>query len=127
MPAVTVTTTELEYFRAILADYPDALSALTVIEDCEGDLEDAALSLAIQAGQEPNTGDRWLEGLAKSWRHVLCRADLKPQLQNGLNPGILLALTEHTTLPLKLATPVAIYVVKVGVQDFCHLFESKIQ
>ncbi len=125
--SITVTLEELEQFRTILADYPDALAALTVIEDCEGDLEDAALSLAIHSGQEPNTGDRWLDGLAKSWRHVLCRPDIKANLQTGLTPGVFLAVTEHTTLPLKLATPVVIYVFKAGIQDFCYLFESKLQ
>jgi hypothetical protein len=124
---LTVTSEELEQFRTILADYPDALSALDVIADCEGDLEDAAITLAIQAGQEPNTGDRWLDGFAKSWRHVLCRTDIKATLQSGLTPGVLLSLTEHTTLSLKLVTPVAIYVIKSGVQDFCYSFESKIQ
>lgn len=124
---LSVTSEELEQFRTILAGYPDALAALDVIADCEGDLEDAAITLAIQAGQEPNTSDRWLDGLAKSWRHVLCRADIKTALQSGLTPGVLLSLTEHTTLPLKLVTPVAIYVIKSEVEDFCHLFESKIQ
>ncbi|SRR5579883_2273633 len=124
---IIVTPAEIEQFRADLADYPDALKALNEIEDCEGDLEDASIALAIQVGQEPDTNDRWIEGVAKQWRHILCRPDLKESLEDGLTGNLLLTLTEHTMLPLKLATPVAIYVLKTGVQDFCQSFEAKIR
>ncbi len=124
---ITVTPEEIEQFRVDLAAYPDALAALNEIEDCEGDLEDAAIALAIQVGQEPDTNDRWIEGLAKQWRHILCRADLKESLEDGLTGNLLLSLTENTMLPLKLATPVAIFAMKTGMQDFCRSFEVKIQ
>jgi hypothetical protein len=124
---ITVTQEEIEQFRAELADYPDALAALNEIEDCEGDLEDASIALAIQVGQEPDTNDRWIESVAKQWRHTLCRADHKEALEDGLTGNLLLSLTEHTMLPLKLATPVAIFVIKTGVQDFCRSFEAKIR
>jgi hypothetical protein len=65
--------------------------------------------------------------VAKQWRHILCRADLKESLEDGLTGNLLLAVTEHTMLPLKLATPVAIFVMKTGVQNFCQSFEAKIQ
>jgi hypothetical protein len=125
--SITVTPAEIEQFRELLAAYPDALAALDEIEACDGDLEDAAINLGIQVGQEPNTSDRWIDGLAKRWRHIICKADLKDSLETGLTGNTLLLLTEHTTLPLKLATPVAIYVIKIGVEDFCHLFETKIR
>ncbi|UBF27669.1 hypothetical protein K9N68_07050 [Kovacikia minuta CCNUW1] len=89
--------------------------------------EDAAIVLGIQVGQEPDTSDRWIDGLAKRWRHVICQADLKESLEAGLNTNVLLVLTEQTTLPLKLAIPVALYVHTIGLQEFCHLFEAKIQ
>jgi hypothetical protein len=125
--SITVTAEEIEQFRVALADYPDALAALDEIETCEGDLEDAAINLGIQVGQEPDTSDRWIDGLAKRWRHIICQADLKESLETGLTGNILLLITEHTTLPLKLATPVAIYVVKTGIQEFCQSFEAKIR
>jgi hypothetical protein len=124
---ITVTPEEIAQFRVDLADYPDALTALNEIEDCEGDLEDASIALAIQVGQEPDTNDRWIESVAKQWRHILCRADHKEALEDGLTGNLLLSLTEHTMLPLKLATPVAIFAIKTGMQDFCRSFEAKIQ
>jgi hypothetical protein len=125
--SIKVTLEEIEQLRAELADYPDALVALDEIEFCEGDLEDAAIVLGIQVGQEPDTSDRWIDGLAKRWRHVICQASLKASLETGLTANLLVLLTEQTTLPLKLAIPVGLYVIKTGVQDFCQLFEAKIQ
>lgn len=125
--SILVTPAEIEQFRSQLADYPDALAALNEIEDCDGDLEDASIALGIQVGQEPDTNDRWIEGLAKRWRHVICQAELKDNFATELTGNTLLALTEHTTLPLKLATPVAIYVIKTGIQAFCEPLEEKIR
>ena len=48
---VVITSQEIARFRSELAAYPEALKALDEIEDCEGNIEDAAISLAIQAGQ----------------------------------------------------------------------------
>lgn len=125
--SIIVTLEEIEQFRTELANYPDALAALDELADCEGDLEDAAISLAIQVGQEPDTNDRWIDGLAKRWRHVICRDNLKENLELGATVNALLLMTEHTTLPLKLATPVTIYVLKTGVASFCQALEAKIQ
>jgi hypothetical protein len=103
------------------------LAVLDTIADCEGDLEDASIVLAIQVGQEPDISDRWIDGLAKRWRHVLCRSDVRATLETGLMADFLAIITENTTLPLKLAIPVAIYVLKTGVQEFCQSFDVKIQ
>lgn len=125
--SVMLTYDELEHYRVVLKEHSEALLALDEIADCDGDLEDAAINLAIQVGLEPNTSDRWLDGIAKRWRHVLCQSELKEGLSHGLNPESIAQLATSTSLPLKLATPIAIYVTKVGVQDFCLTFESKIQ
>ncbi|NDJ19726.1 hypothetical protein [Myxacorys almedinensis] len=117
---------ELDFYRTELAGHAAALDALQVIEDCDGDLEDAAISLAIRSGQEPENNERWIEGLSKRWRHVLCRADLKEGLEDGLAGGIIDAIVEHTELPTRLAVPVALYVLKSGVQNFCQPLEEKI-
>ncbi len=123
---IIITPQELEQFRADLSDHAAALDALRVIEDCDGDLEDAAIALAIRSGQEPDTNDRWLEGLAKRWRHILCQADLKENLEDGLSGAVVDAISADTEIPSKLVTPVAIYVLKTGVQDFCQPLEEKL-
>jgi len=125
--SIILVSEEIEQFRVDLAGCPPALAALDEIEDCDGDLEDAAINLAIQAGMEPDTSDRWLEGLAKRYRYILCQATFKEALEDGLNAEWLPALATETTLPLKLATPVAIYVIKTGVAAFCQSFEAKLQ
>ena len=125
--SIIVTPEEIVQFRAELANYSEALAALDELADCEGNLEDAAISLAIQVGQEPDTNDRWIEGLAKRWRHVICDNSLRENLEQGAIANALLLMTEHTTLPLKLATPVTIYVLKTGVGDFCQALAAKIQ
>ncbi len=122
--SITVTSKEIELYRADLADYPDALAALDVLEDCEGDLEDAAITLAIQVGQEPDTSDRWIDGLAKRWRYALCQAELREGLEDGLTGDVLTTLTTTTGLPMKLATPIAIFVIKTGVEPFCKPLEE---
>lgn len=123
---IIITPQELEQYRAELSDHGAALEALRVIEDCDGDLEDAAIALAIRSGQEPDTSDRWLEGLAKRWRHVLCHADLKESLEDGLNGAVVDAISFSTEIPSKLVTPVALYVLKAGVQNFCQPLAEKL-
>ncbi len=123
---IIITPQELEQFREDLSDHAAALEALRVIEDCDGDLEDAAIALAIRAGQEPDTNDRWIEGLAKRWRHILCQADLRENLEDGLSGAVVDAIAADSEIPSKLVAPVAIYVLKTGVQDFCQPLEGKL-
>jgi hypothetical protein len=124
--SIIVTLEEINYFRTELSEYSDALIALDVLEDCEGDLDDAAIALAIQCGQQPDTSDRWIDGLAKRWRHIICQPELKEAFEDGLSGTVLATLTTSTNLPVKLATPVAIYVVKAGVTDFCQPLTEKL-
>ncbi len=80
----TVTSQEIATFRSQLVDDQAAMEALELIEDCEGDLEDAAMTLAIKAGQEPEQANsEWLGDLAKRWRAVICEQQFREDLQNG--------------------------------------------
>ena len=116
---VTLTLADLSKYRSALASNNDALLVLEVIEDCEGDLEDAAISLALQVGQEPSTSDNWLDGLAKRWRTILCQPNLCAAIEQENYSVALSLLLEHTTLSLKLALPVLIYATQLGIHDFC--------
>ena len=124
--SIIVSADDLQFFREQLADHPTAIAAIDVIEDCDGDLEDAAISLAIRSGQQPDTNERWIEGLAKRWRHILCEVDIKEGLEDGLSGAVVDAIVAQTELPMRLAVPVAIYVIKMGVQPFCQPLEEKI-
>lgn len=117
---------EIAQFRTELAAYEDALKALDLIEDCEGDLEDAALTLAIEVGQEPDSSD-WLDGFAKRCRVAICAQDLREDLLNGKYAVVVESLRSKGVCPVILAAPVLMYAIKKGVSDFCHPLELKVQ
>ncbi|MDF5723937.1 MAG: hypothetical protein PUP91_26435 [Rhizonema sp. PD37] len=121
----TVTLQEIAQFRSQLADNSKAMEALDLIEDCEGDLEDAAMTLAIKAGQEPQRANsEWLDALARQWRSVICRPEFRDELLNGSIKGLTEHLKTISTFPDTLATPVLIYILKQGANNFCELLDG---
>jgi hypothetical protein len=116
-----VTSQEIAQFRSHLAEDPQAMEALDLIEDCEGDLEDAAMTLAIRAGQEPERANsEWLDALARKWRSVICEQEYRVDLVDGSIQGMMVHLQSMPTFPKMLAAPVLIYVLKQGVNYFCE-------
>jgi len=66
----------IEELQVQFADVPDAIVSLETIADCEGNLEDAAMALAIRVGQQPEIDNsEWLPGLAKKFRVAVCRSE----------------------------------------------------
>lgn len=125
-PTMTIISSqEIAQYRSALAAYPEALVALDAIEDCEGHLEDAAISLGIQAGLQPDRID-WLDGLAKRYRVTICQEEIKADLSNSRLARAVANLIETEVCPVLLATPVLIYVVKTGVNDFCEPLDLKL-
>ncbi|MBD2387283.1 hypothetical protein [Cylindrospermum sp. FACHB-282] len=121
----TVTSKEIAQFRSLLADDPQGMEALDLIEDCEGDLEDAAMTLAIRAGQQPERANsEWLDALAKKWRAVICEQEYREDLVNNSIVGMMANLKKMPTFPKILATPVLIYILKQGVNNFCAPLDS---
>lgn len=121
----TVTSIEIALFRSQLADDPRAMEALDLIEDCEGDLEDAAMTLAIRAGQEPERANsEWLDALARKWRAVICEPEFRDNLLNGSIKEMMAHLTTMPSFPKTLATPLLMYVLKQGVNNFCAPLDS---
>jgi hypothetical protein len=116
-----VTSQEIALFRSQLADDIGAMEALDLIEDCEGDLEDAAMTLAIKAGQEPERANsEWLDALARKWRAVICEQEFREDLLNGSITQMMVHLKTTPTFPKILATPVLLYILKQGVNNFCE-------
>ncbi|MBE9200578.1 MULTISPECIES: hypothetical protein [unclassified Nodularia (in: cyanobacteria)] len=121
----TVTSQEIALFRSQLADDSEAMEALDLIEDCDGDLEDAAMTLAIRAGQEPGmTNSEWLDAMARKWRAVICEQEYREDLLSNSLGGIMERLKTMPTFPQILATPVLIYILKQGVKDFCEPMDA---
>ncbi len=123
---ITLTTQEIAQFRSQLSEYATALEAIDTIEDCEGYLEDAAISLAIQAGQMPTTSENWLDGLAKRCRVAICHSDYREDFSKGNVSPIVGELIEQKICPEILVVPVILYVFKVGVKEFCEPLEYKL-
>jgi hypothetical protein len=120
-----VTAKEIAQFRSQLAEDTIAMETLDLIEDCEGDLEDAAMTLAIRSGQEPEIANsEWLEDLAKRWRSVICQQEFRDNLLNDSISSTLEHLKTMPTFPRMLATPVLMYVLKQGVNNFCEPLDS---
>jgi hypothetical protein len=121
----TVTSKEIALFRSQLADDPRAMEALDLIEDCEGDLEDAAMTLAIKAGQEPERANsEWLDALSRKWRAVICEQEFRDYLLDGSVKEMMERLKTMPTFPKTLATPVLMYVFKQGANNFCEPLDS---
>lgn len=116
---VSLNAVEIMSYRAELSAHPEFLTALDVIEDCEGDVEDAAIALALHVGQEPDRSGDWLDGLAKRWRVNLCAPEFRTKLEEESIAHAMESLAETTKMPPQLVVPIVLYVVKIGAENFC--------
>ena len=121
-----LTTQEISQYRDQLAEYEAARIALDAIEESEGDLEDAATSLAIEMGQKPDRVD-WLDGLAKRYRVAICKESFRADLRENRFCVLVDYLLEIKSCPPLLVTPVVIYVAKLGIDDFCEPLSYKLK
>jgi len=113
----TVTAEEIERFREQLKHDPEALAALDTIQECEGNLEEAARSIATAAGNTDVESDL-LEELSSRCRTVICQEDMKEKL-----PVLIAAIAEFLAsssgFPSKLATPIALFAIEKESENFC--------
>ncbi len=120
-----MTSQAIAHYRTQLAQFPDALLALDIIEDCEGDLEDASLTLGIHAGQQPDRND-WLDGLAKRCRVAICEGDFPASLKADKIDAVVEHLIERRICHPTLAPLVVLYVLNQGIEDFCAPIHFKL-
>ena len=112
------TVTELQ---TLFADIPDALIALETIADCEGDLEDAAMALAIRSGQQPDINNsEWLNSLAKKCRVAICRLEFRNDMINGDFMSLYQHFISTKVCPRLLILPVLLHAHEQGVNRFCE-------
>ncbi len=121
-----VTSEEIEQFRSKFADYPEALDALDLIEENEGDLEIAANLLAQEAGvvivrSKPSI----LDDLAEKLRDVICDEVFINDLMGGVLTAGVGYLTASGQIPTAMATALVIYLAKIGVRKFCQSDDGK--
>jgi hypothetical protein len=111
-------------WRNALADYPQVLRAINTVEDCEADLEDAAVTLALQGKLEPDGSRDWLWRFAKRFRSLICR-EFYPHHPPGLDSPVELVihlvryLVAESDCPDPLVFPVALAVITQDRSSFC--------
>ncbi|MEG4321610.1 MULTISPECIES: hypothetical protein [unclassified Microcoleus] len=114
--STTLTPEAIDRAREQLKHDPEALAALDTIQECGGNLADAARLIAIAAGTEVESD--LLEKLSSRCRSVICQEDLKAEL-----PLMISAIAEFLRstggLPSRLATPIALFAIEQGIEDFC--------
>jgi len=115
--SATVTAEEIDRFREQLKHDPEALAALDTIQECEGNLEEAARAIAIAAGNTDVESDL-LEQLSTRCRTVICQEDMKEKLP-VLIAAIAGFLASSSGFPSRLATPIALFAIDKGSEDFC--------
>lgn len=129
---IVLTSEENTLLKSSFADMPAALEALREIEDCDGDVEDAAISLALKSDQEPDTNERWLGDFSKRYRHVVCKEDFRGASSQRRDfasgqeefKALVTHLAQKTDCPELIALPIALYVYKTGVDNFCRGFDN---
>ncbi|MEM6450900.1 MAG: hypothetical protein AAF703_11350 [Cyanobacteria bacterium P01_D01_bin.105] len=121
---IALTPQEIAQLKARLGDYPKALEALQEIEDCDGDVEDAAISLALRSDQEPDSNEQWLASFSKRYRHIACQGQFRQSIEAGQLSPLINHLSQNTDCPELIALPVAVYVLKSGIDTFCYSFDN---
>lgn len=128
----TVTPSEISQVRSALADNSSASAALQVIEECEGNLEDAFEVLIVESGAM-READRQgigtsLGQFAQKCRNAICQEEFQEEIVDGFSRDLLNTLvpivTAQLTLmgnfPAALAIPVVMYVLKLGIKRYCR-------
>ncbi len=112
--ATQLTSEEIKEYREQFKDYPDALDTLNIIDECDGNLDDALILISMEeTGTEPDKGLN-LDKLAQKCRPVVC-ADLSRTILEIFN--ILTGLFGTVGI----AVAVLLYILnKYGLDNYCE-------
>lgn len=69
----------------------------------------------------------WLDGMAKRCRVAICQENFQEDLQQNHIPTVVGYLLEGKLCPPLLVTPIVIYVLKKGLNDFCEPLNYKLK
>ncbi|TRU27863.1 MAG: hypothetical protein EWV80_06270 [Microcystis aeruginosa Ma_QC_B_20070730_S2] len=120
--SIQVTAEEIAQFRAELADNPQALADLDMIDRCDGDLEYAAIRLVGRSNIDIVRAEGegfWQQAITQA-RQLIChdhiRQDIAPNILGGL---VGLLATSGNPVLVVVATPLAIHVFRETLDNFC--------
>jgi hypothetical protein len=125
-----LTLEKIAQYRIEFADNENALAALDVIEEWDGDLADAAESIATRngiEGVEDNADMRWFVIVLNKCRDSICQPKYETLREKYL-PALIPPLTDIIAgcfmcppgVAGLLSTPVAIYIQEEGMDKFCQ-------
>jgi hypothetical protein len=129
----TLTSGKIAQYRSEFADYPEAVAALDVIQEWDGDLADAAESIATRngiEGVEDNADLRWFFAMLVKIRDLtkICEPENQNFRENYLPtliPPIADLISSSFGCPPGvaglLATPFAVYIKEEGIEQFCQM------
>jgi hypothetical protein len=118
-----LTPEEIQQYREQLANNAKALEDIALIEQCNGDLEYAAIRLARRSNIDTVRADEedFWQKVTTQARQLVChervRCDLAPNILGGL---VGLFVTSGNPVLVVIATPLAIYIVKETLDGFCN-------
>ena len=120
-----ITDEEIAQYRQQFVDYPEALDALDLIAESDGDLMESASLLALETGltvtrQEPNI----LDEIAQKCRQIICDDVFIDDLMSGLLTAGVTTLATSGQISAAVATPIVIYLTKTGVKNWCKSNQS---
>ncbi|PAX59595.1 hypothetical protein [Brunnivagina elsteri] len=114
-----ITSAEIQEYQAQLKDYPDVdvKAALDAIANNNGNLEAAFAELAQKNG-EAGFRQMDLEELANRCRDTVCSKPTEDFL------GLLNLVAGFLPPPVSLAVPVALFILKIGIRNYCRIPEA---
>jgi hypothetical protein len=129
---IQLTLEQIAQYRVELADNPDFLAALDVIEEWDGDLADAAESIATRNGiegvEDKAAGSRWFVTILQKCRAYICQPKYE-RLREDYFPAVITPLTDCIAASLGcppgvagiLSAPIALYISEEGMDKFCQI------
>lgn len=128
---IQLTPEQIAKYRTELADNADALAALNVIEEWDGDLADAAESIATRngiEGVEDNFDLRWFVDTLQKVRAYICQPKYE-NLREKYLPALIPPLTDFIASSFMcppgvagiLSAPFAVYIQEEGMDKFCQI------
>ena len=128
---IQLTSEQIAKYRSELADNSDFLAALDVIEEWDGDLADAAESIATRngiEGIEDNADLRWFVVILQKCRGYICQPKYE-NLREKYLPALIPPLTDFIAGAFMcppgiagiLSAPIALYISEEGMDKFCQI------
>ncbi len=118
---------EISQLRSQLADNPEVNKALDLIEQNKGDLKVTAEILAHQSGYQVHPKSNLWNSLVDKCRQAIYQAIYEGEFPETVEAVVTLLtlLTNFTGLPVGILVPIAIYILKQGIPNYCELPVSK--